>query len=93
LAEGSVMNRRTFAGAATAAGLLMANPQGGTMSVFHPLFEQSMNEKKGLTVYVNGQSVVGVVTRINGAETVEMRSREVSRILVRIDRIDAVSIS
>lgn len=63
------------------------------MSVFHALFEQSASEKKGLTVYVNGQTVVGIVTKINGAETVELRNREVSRIIVRIDRIDAVSIS
>jgi hypothetical protein len=52
-----------------------------------------MNDSKGLTVYIGGQTVVGIVTKINGGETVEMRNREVSRIVVRIDRIDAVSMS
>ena len=63
------------------------------MSYFDEIFKQSMNEKKGVTVYIGGQTIPGVVIKVNGGDTVEMRNREVSRIIVRIDRIDAVTIS
>lgn len=67
--------------------------QGGSVSYFQEIFTQSMNDKKGITVYAGGATIVGVVTKINGGDTVEMRNREVSRIIVRIDRVDAVSIT
>ena len=56
------------------------------------LLEASQNEKKGLNVYVRGQSIAGVVVKVGG-DTVELRSREYSRIVVKIDSIDAVAMS
>jgi hypothetical protein len=56
------------------------------------LLEASQNEKKGLMVYVKGQSIAGVVVKVGG-DTVELRSREYSRIIVKIDSIDAVAMS
>ena len=56
------------------------------------LFEISLNEKKGLMLYVKGQSIGGTVVKI-GADTIELRNREYSRIIVRIESIDAAAMS
>ncbi len=56
------------------------------------LLETSQKEKKGVMVYFKGQSIAGVVTRIEG-DTIELRSREYSRIVVRVEAIDAVALS
>ena len=56
------------------------------------LLETSQNEKKGLMVYVRGQSIAGIVVKISG-DVVELRSREYSRIAVKIDSIDAIAMS
>jgi hypothetical protein len=93
------MIHRRFFLAAASAGLAMAvadaadYTKGQDMSYFQEIFTVSLNEKKGVTVYMSGQSIPGIVTKINGGDTVEMRNREVSRIIIRIDRIDAVTMS
>lgn len=56
------------------------------------LLEASQNDKKGLMVYVKGQSIAGIVVKIGG-DVVELRSREYSRIAVKIDSIDAIAMS
>ncbi|MEO6325585.1 MAG: hypothetical protein ABIT01_03970 [Thermoanaerobaculia bacterium] len=57
---------------------------------FQEIFEKSLAEKKGITLYVGGQAIAGGVTRI-GTDVVELRSQELARIVVRIDRIDGVA--
>jgi hypothetical protein len=56
------------------------------------LFKLSMEGKKSVTLYVDGQQIAGVVTGLIGDEGVELRNREYSRIAVRIERIDAVAL-
>ena len=96
-----MMNRRNFSLAAAGAGAAMLagattvagqSKQGGS-NMFRELFEQSLKDKKGLTLYVNGQAIPGVVTRMIGDDAVEVRNQQVSRAIIRIDRIDAVSMS
>lgn len=62
------------------------------MNPFQAIFEKSMNEKKGVNVHVNGQTIGMLVTKI-GDGVVEGRSQQYSTIAVRIDRIDAAAIS
>ena len=60
------------------------------------LFDASQKDKKGLMLYVKGQTIAGVVVKVGGSmgeDTVELRSREYSRIVVRIDAIDAAALS
>lgn len=86
------MTRRTHIGllaGAVAAGL---PAEGKDQGMFQQILEASQTEKKGVTLYVKGQSVGGVVVKING-DSVEMRSREYSRIVVRMDSIDAVTMA
>jgi hypothetical protein len=57
---------------------------------FKELLEMSQKEKKGLTFYVNGQVIAGGVIRIT-EDAVEIKNREFGRIIIRLDRIDAVA--
>ena len=56
------------------------------------MLEASQNEKKSVMLYLKGQSIGGAVTKVAG-DTVELRNREYSRIVVRIDAIDAIAMS
>ncbi len=60
--------------------------------MYQALFEASQNEKKGLMLYVKGQQISGIVVKI-ASDHVEMRSREYSRIVVRIESIDAAALA
>lgn len=54
------------------------------------LLEASQNEKKSVMLFVKGQSIGGAVVKITG-DVVELRNREYSRLVVRMDSIDAVA--
>ncbi len=62
-------------------------------NLFKEIIEQSQIEKRGLTVYLKGQSLVGVVTKLIETEAFEMRSQMFDKIIVRIDAVDAIAIS
>ena len=49
--------------------------------------EQSKKEKKGLTVYLPGQSVSVIVTELIGTEAIVGKNREHDQVLIRLDRI------
>jgi hypothetical protein len=86
------MTRRTHI-TLLAAALAVATPavarENDTM---RELLEASQNDKKGLMLYVKGQTIAGIVVKI-AADIVELRSREYSRIAIRIDSIDAAAMS
>jgi hypothetical protein len=86
------MTRRTCL--STVAGAVAAAPAvfGGEGTTMRELLEASQSEKKGVTLYLKGQSLGGVVVRITG-DLVEMRNREFGRIVVRMDAIDAAAMS
>jgi len=58
---------------------------------FQELFDVSAKSGKGLVLHVGGQTIAGVVTRVIGDDAVEVRNREYARIVLRLDRIDAVA--
>ncbi len=78
----------------TVIGAALAAPSiaGKESNEMKELLEASQTEKKGVMLYVRGQSLGGAVVKVS-AETVELRSREYSRIVVRLDAIDAVAMS
>jgi hypothetical protein len=55
--------------------------------------EESLATKKGLTFYVNGNTVNGYVTRIVDDVTVEVRNQSSSKVLVFLNRLDAIAMS
>ena len=86
------MNRRTclsVLAASIAAGVVV---DGKDIEMLRSLLEASQSEKKGVTLWVKGQAIGGAVTKID-AEWVELRSREYSRIVVKIDSIDGAAMA
>jgi endonuclease YncB( thermonuclease family) len=55
------------------------------------LFAISQKDKKGLMFYVRGQQIGGAVVRVIGNDAVEVRNQTYGRIIIRMDRIDAVA--
>jgi hypothetical protein len=60
---------------------------------YRELLDRSEKEKKGLTFYIKGQTISGVVLRVIGADAVEVRNQTFSRIIIRLDSIDALAIN
>lgn len=54
------------------------------------MLEASIKSQKGVVLYVKGAQVTGRVTKV-GTDTVELTSREFSRVVVRKDAIDGVA--
>ncbi|HEV8725589.1 MAG TPA: hypothetical protein VGW77_33635 [Candidatus Binatia bacterium] len=59
---------------------------------YRELLDRSEKEKKGLTFYVKGQTISGVVVKI-GSDAVEVRNQTFSRIVIRLESIDALPIN
>jgi hypothetical protein len=51
----------------------------------------ALQDKRGITLYVNGQTISGAVTRIEAGQWVELRNQQWGKIVVRIDRIDGLA--
>lgn len=86
------MTRRTCIttlAAAIAAGVAV---DGKDLPVLRSLLEASKTEKKGVTLWVKGQTIGGQVTNLD-ADYVELRSREFSRIVVKIESIDGAAMA
>jgi hypothetical protein len=60
------------------------------MHPFQELLDYSLANKRGLTFYVKGQTVVGYVTKI-AVRTVELRSQQHDRIILMLDNVDGVA--
>jgi len=60
---------------------------------FRELLERSEKDKKGLTFYVKGQTISGIVVKIIGTDAVEVRNQTFSRSIIRLDSIDALAIN
>jgi len=52
----------------------------------------AQQDKKGVTLYIGGQTVGGAVLRIEPGQWVELRSQQFGRLVIRLDRIDAVAL-
>jgi len=86
------MTRRTNIALLATAFAASMPAAGKENDIMRELLEAGQNDKKGLMLYVKGQSIAGIVVKIAG-DVVELRSREYSRIAVRIESIDAVAMA
>lgn len=92
------ISRRSLMGGSAAVAAALSAPaltfsQEIPMHPFADLLQASQTEKKGLVFYIGGQTVAGVVVKITGNDLVEVRNQTHSRILIRLDRVDAVAMS
>jgi hypothetical protein len=60
---------------------------------YQELFERSAKEKKGLNIYVRGQTIGAVFVKMIGSDAVEARNQSYGRIVIRLDSIDALAIN
>jgi hypothetical protein len=63
------------------------------MELFKEIIETSLKEKRGLTIFIKGQTIAGIVTQIIGLEAIEVRNQTFSKVIIRLDAIDAMAIS
>ena len=63
------------------------------LELFKELIERSQNEKRGLTIYLNGQTIVGIVAQIINEQAIELRSRQYHKAVVLIESIEAIAVS
>jgi hypothetical protein len=63
------------------------------MELFKELIETSLKEKRGLTIFIKGQTIAGIVTGIIGLEAIEVRNQTFSRVIIRLDAVDAMAIN
>lgn len=78
----------------TAATTLLALTLGGGAwaqdAGFKDLLDASAKDKKGLVFYVKGQTIAGVVTKVQG-DLIEVKNQTHGRILIKSSSIDAVA--
>ena len=60
---------------------------------YQELLDRSEKEKKGLMFYVKGQTIAGVFVKRVGSDAIEIRNQAYSRLIIRIDSIDAVAMN
>ena len=89
LPAGALLAGLAFASASVQA--QAPGPRPEVIQAYQELFAASQKDKKGLTFFVKGQSIPGVVTKIIGTDAVEVRNQTHGRIIIRIDQIDALA--
>ncbi len=62
------------------------------MELFKELIETSLKEKRGLTIFIKGQTIAGIVTQIIGLEAIEVRNQTYRRVIIRLDAVEAMAI-
>jgi len=83
---------RTILLAMVLAGAAMTASASESNKSLEEAFTAAQASKRGVTLYVNGQTVVGAITKIEPGKYVELRSQEFSKIVVRWESIDGVAI-
>ena len=60
------------------------------IELFKEILERSQTEKRGLTVYFNGQMLTGIVKQIIENEAVELISQQYHLAIIKLDKIEAI---
>lgn len=58
---------------------------------FKALLEASHANRRGVTLFLNGQTVSGIVAACNDDGSIELTAQQYSRIIVLADRIDGAA--
>lgn len=68
-------------------------PMGSCPASFVELLKLSQEQKKGLTFYLHGQTVGGLVVKAAGDGTVEVRNQEFGRIIIKLEDVSAIAMN
>jgi hypothetical protein len=66
--------------------------EGLSRLVLDELLEQSIAQKKGLAIYLSAQVIHAIFVRRIDENTIELRNQTSNRVIIRCDRIDAISL-
>lgn len=77
-------------GGMLAAAPVFADQAGAPPETFKELLTASQVEKRGLTFYVKGVAIPALVTKFDD-KIVEGRSQTFDKIVIRLDRVDAIA--
>ena len=66
---------------------------GLSASAVEEILSQSLAQKKGLSIYIGGQVINAIFVKRIDANTIEVKNQTFGRIIVRMDRVDAIAIS
>jgi len=73
------------------AGVAMSALAAEPLKGLEDAFNAAIASKRGVTLYVNGQTIGGAITKIEPGQWVELRNQEFGKIVVRWERIDAIA--
>lgn len=57
------------------------------------VLNQSLTQKKGLAIYIGGQVINAIFVKRIDANSIEVKNQTYGRIIIRMDRVDAIAIS
>lgn len=64
-----------------------------SIEIFKELIERSQTEKRGLTVYFNGQAITGIARRVIDDQALELVSQQFHQAVIRLEVIEAMSVN
>ena len=57
------------------------------------VLNQSLTQKKGMAIYIGGQVINAIFVKRIDANTIEVKNQTFGRIIIRMDRVDAIAMS
>ena len=79
--------------AMTQSAIAQSSPAALSAATVEEVLNQSLTQKKGMSIYIGGQIINAIFVKRIDANTIEVRNQTFSRIVIRLDRIDAIAIS
>ncbi len=73
----------------------LAQSTSGAMATaaIEEVLNQSLAQKKGMAIYIGGQIINAIFVKRIDANTIEVKNQTFGRIIIRMDRVDAIAIS
>ena len=73
----------------------LAQSTSGTLSnaAVEEVLSQSLTQKKGMAIYISGQVINAIFVKRIDANTIEVKNQSFGRIIIRMDRVDAIAIA
>jgi len=75
--------------------MTLAQSTSGALSTaaVEEVLNQSLTQKKGMAIYIGGQVINAIFVKRIDATTIEVKNQSFGRIIIRMDRVDAIAIA
>jgi len=68
-------------------------PKMNKLDLFRELIERSQNERRGLTIFVHGQSITGTVANVVNEQAIVLTGRDYHQAVVLLESVDAMTVN